>query len=163
MGLLLSIDVNFVHQSPVQQSLIFPYINYLANVICCHIKENHTQSNMTPEVLKVNSSKLLKVYGKWRNELHYRARLPKNLLNTFPENIVINQVGFYKLTKKYMCGGVAIGQVINSVYDIFEGLLSSPGVKVKKRNSEAISLQSLIDPDDSLSFFVWVKPKGSRT
>lgn len=65
---------------------------------------------MTPEVLKVNRF-LPKVYRKRRNELHYKARLPKNLLNLFPENIVINNrimVGFYKATKRsmYVGGGL---------------------------------------------------------
>lgn len=36
-------------------------INHLANVIGYHAKENLTQSNMTPKVLKVNRF-LLKVY-----------------------------------------------------------------------------------------------------
>ena len=45
---------------------------------------------MIPEVLKVNRF-LLKVYGKRRNELRYKARVPKNILNLFLENIVIQQ------------------------------------------------------------------------
>ena len=50
-------------------------------------------------ILKFKRSSF-EVYGKMRNKPHYRKRLLKNLINIFPENIVINQIGFYKLRKK---------------------------------------------------------------